>query len=170
MQAQSKQNNAHQLSQSAISIQQSTIEVRKKERELELKLKDQDKQISDLKKQLHRSNEINKSVTDRAKDKDQLLQQAIKDREVAEADSFKAIHDMKTLSKEKKRLEKDVEAMTAENAGAQAEAQMQNINWKRRYEQLRDKTQQFQQVAQMMAHQQQRLIEGSERTHDLLYQ
>ena len=41
---------------------------------------------------------------------------------------------MKTLSKEKKRLEKDVEVMTAENAGAQAEAQMQNFNWKRRYE------------------------------------
>ena len=87
-----------------------------------------------MKKQLHRSNEINKSVTDRAKDKDQLLQQAIKDREVAEADSFKAIAEMKTLSKEKKRLEKEVEALTEQNAGAQAEAQMQNINWKRRYE------------------------------------
>ena len=97
-----------------------------------------------MKKQLHRSNEINKTVTDRAKDKDQLLQKAIKDREIAESDSLKAIHEMKTLQKEKKRLERDVENIAAENVNAQASAQIQNVNWKRRYEQLMDKTHQFQ--------------------------
>ena len=83
---------------------------------------------------MHRSNEINKTLSDRAKDREQTLLQAIKDREIAEGDSQKAIHEMKTLQKEKKRLERETSSAVAANAGAYAESEMQNINWKRRYE------------------------------------
>ena len=50
-----------------------------------------------MKKQLHRSNEINKSLTDRAKDKESMLQKAIKDREDAEAGNLRATRDLKAL-------------------------------------------------------------------------
>ena len=40
--------------------------------------------ISDLRKQLQRANEINKTLTDRAKDREMILQKALKDKEEAE--------------------------------------------------------------------------------------
>ena len=46
-----------------------------------------------------------------------MLQKAIKDREVAEADNLRATRDLKALQVEKKKLEKEVDSIAVENAG-----------------------------------------------------
>lgn len=62
-------------------MQQSLIECRKKERALDQKLSEQGVLIADLKRQVSRTSEINKSLVDKLKERDLLLESLEKDKD-----------------------------------------------------------------------------------------
>ena len=50
------------------------VELRKKERSLDAKLGEQSAFIADLKRQLQRNNQINKSLLEKVKEKDEIIE------------------------------------------------------------------------------------------------
>ena len=67
--------------QSQIQLQQSLVELRKKERSLDAKLGEQSTFIADLKRQLQRNNQINKSLLEKVKEKDEIIESTCQDRD-----------------------------------------------------------------------------------------
>ena len=73
------------------------MELRKKERDFLKQIKAQEMTISDIKKQVHRTNEINRTLIEKTKERDLPLQKSLQERDEAAKQLDRLLQDLKAF-------------------------------------------------------------------------